>query len=63
MSYLDYRIALDADLGLKAIEPVECIIIHAIPAILKGGILTVSWYVMNDTFCALIGLLLRAIHR
>ena len=43
MSYLDYRIALIVDLGLKAIEPVECIIVHAVSTILESGVLFVTW--------------------
>ena len=42
MSYLDYRIALNADLGLKAIEPVECVAIHAVSTILESGVLFVT---------------------
>ena len=42
MSYLDYRIALDANLGLKAIEPVECIAVYAVSTILESGVLFVT---------------------
>lgn len=42
---------------LAATEPTECLIVHTVPAVLEGGILVISWYVMNDIFqCLIAGL-------